>query len=42
MVENILNKIISKKKEKISKFKKIITIDKLKNEIEKENIFLNF
>ena len=42
MVENILNKIINKKKQKIYELKKSISIETLKNEIEKNNTFINF
>jgi len=42
MVKNILNKIIDKKKQKITEFKKLISIESLKEEIKKNNTFINF
>ena len=42
MSENILEKIIKKKIEKIDKLKKNITIKSLENKIEQNNTFINF
>ena len=42
MVENILNKIINKKKNKLSDLKKNISIESLKIAIENNNTFLDF
>ena len=42
MVENTLNKIINKKKQKLSELKKIISIESLKEKIKENNIFINF
>jgi len=42
MVENTLNKIINKKIEKLSKLKKSISIESLKEEIQKNKTFFNF
>ena len=42
MSENILEKIIKKKIEKIDKLKKYITIKSLEEKIEQNNTFINF
>ena len=42
MVENILNKIINKKEQKLNELKKIISIESLKEKIEENNTFINF
>ena len=42
MVENTLNQIINKKKEKLSELKKIISIESLKDKIEENKNFINF
>ena len=42
MVENTLNQIINKKKEKLSELKKIISIESLKEKIEENKNFINF
>jgi len=42
MVKNILNKIINKKEQKINELKKIISIESLKEKIEKNKTFINF
>ena len=42
MAENILNKIINKKKNKLSDLKKDISIESLKIAIEDNNTFLDF
>ena len=42
MAENILDKIINKKIEKLNKLKKIVTIDSLKKKIEENKNYINF
>jgi indole-3-glycerol phosphate synthase len=42
MVENTLDKIIKKKEQKINKLKKITSIQALKEEIKKNNSYINF
>ena len=42
MVDNILNKIINKKKQRLNKFKKIISIASLKEKIDQNTNYLNF
>ena len=42
MVDNILNKIINKKKQKLNKLKKIISIESLKDKIKANSAFINF
>ena len=42
MVENSLNKIINKKKQKLNELKKIISIESLKEKIKKNSTFINF
>ena len=42
MTKNILDKIISKKKIRLNKLKKIISIESLKDKVDKNNYFFNF
>ena len=42
MVDNILNKIINKKKQKLNKLKKIISIESLKKKIKANSTFINY
>ncbi len=42
MVENSLNKIINKKKQKLNELKKIISIESLKEKIKENSTFINF
>ncbi len=42
MVENSLNKIINKKKQKLNELKKIISIEYLKEKIKENSTFINF
>tara|TARA_B100001123_G_C15075303_1_gene933367 strand:- start:96 stop:887 length:792 start_codon:yes stop_codon:yes gene_type:complete len=42
MAENILNKIINKKKQKLENLKKITSIESLKDKIDKNTTFVNF
>ena len=42
MAENILNKIINKKIQRLNELKKTISIESLKEKIDKNKTFLNF
>ena len=42
MAENILNKIINKKAQRLNELKKTISIDSLKEKIDKNKTFFNF
>ena len=42
MVENILNKIINKKEQKLNELKKIISVESLKEKIKENRTFINF
>ena len=42
MAENILNKIIENKKQKIDSLKKSVSIDSLKEKINENKSFINF
>jgi indole-3-glycerol phosphate synthase len=42
MDNNILHKIIEKKKQRLDKFKKIVSIESLKDKINNNNSFINF
>ena len=42
MVDNILNKILNKKKERLNELKKIISIQSLQEKIIKNNFYMNF
>ncbi len=42
MVDNILNKILNKKKERLNELKKIISIQSLQEKIIKNNFYINF
>ena len=42
MVENILDKIINKKRQKLNQLKKTISIESLEKKIDENNFFINF
>ncbi len=42
MVENILNKIVEKKIEKLNQLKKIVSIESLNEKIKESKNFINF
>jgi len=42
MTKNVLDKIIDKKKQRLNKLKKIISIESLNEKISKNNLFINF
>jgi len=42
MVENTLDKIINKKKQKLNQLKKTISIESLEKKIDENNSFINF